>query len=307
MHKKLDIQIADPSGNITIFVRTPVERRFYQQVAGQLLADEDYGAEQVAFILSDSFSSQNPSAGESCCTQEIGGDSDCMPGIAGDPDVDGSMEMCGLEFCGNASRAFGLMLARDAGETGQVTKRIRVSGCEEPLTVELDMETSRAKIRMPNPLSCQVQGDRTVVDLGGILHIIVEAPRAEGSPTEKQQTEMEQIFGKIRSEVYRTMDPPALGVMFWDSAEKKLIPVVYVKEVETVYFEGSCGSGTTACAAAFSMGKPDGTYSWSIPQPAGIIDVTAEVKDGRAQAIYIDSQVNLGEIMTTEVEIEDEE
>lgn len=285
MHKKLDIQIADPSGNITIFVRTPVERRHYQQVAGQLLADEDYGAEQVAFILSDSFSSQNPSAGV----------------------IDGSMEMCGLEFCGNASRAFGLMLARDAGETGQVTKRIRVSGCEEPLTVELDMETSRAKIRMPDPLSCEVQGDRTVVDLGGILHIIVEAPKTEGGSTEKQQTEMEQIFGKIRSEVYRTMDPPALGVMFWDSAEKKLTPVVYVKEVETVYFEGSCGSGTTACAAAFSMGKPDGTYSWSIPQPAGIIDVTAEVKDGRAQAIYIDSQVKLGEIMTAEVEIEDEE
>ena len=287
MNKTLSIQIADPSGNITIFVRTPVERRYYQQVAEQLLMEEDYGAEQVAFILPPSSASQNVSAG--------------------DPGVDGSMEMCGLEFCGNASRAFGLMLARDAGETGHVTKRIRVSGCEEPLTVELDMETSRAKIRMPDPVSCEVQGDRTVVDLGGILHIIVEAPRAEGGSTEKQQTEMEQIFGKIRSEVYRTMDPPALGVMFWDSAEKKLTPVVYVKEVETVYFEGSCGSGTTACAAAFSMGKPDGTYSWSIPQPAGIIDVTAEVKDGRAQAIYIDSQVNLGEIMTTEVEIEDEE
>ncbi len=307
MHKKLDIQIADPSGNITIFVRTPVERRHYQQVAGQLLADEDYGAEQVAFILSDSFSSQNPSAGESCCTPGVA----MNPGVgvdgSMDSGVDGSMEMCGLEFCGNASRAFGLMLARDAGETGQVTKRIRVSGCEEPLTVELDMETSRAKIRMPDPVSCEVQGDRTVVDLGGILHIIVESPKTEGGSTEKQQTEMEQIFGKIRSEVYRTMDPPALGVMFWDSAEKKLTPVVYVKEVETVYFEGSCGSGTTACAAAFSMGKPDGTYNWSIPQPAGIIDVTAEVKDGRAQAIYIDSQVNLGEIMTTEVEIEDEE
>lgn len=284
MNKKLDIQIADPSGNITIFVRTPVERRHYQQVAGQLLAEEDYGAEQVAFILSNSDSSQNPSAGG----------------------IDGSMEMCGLEFCGNASRAFGLMLASEAGETGHVTKRIRVSGCDAPLTVVLDMETSRAKIRMPDPLSCEVQGDRTVVDLGGILHIIVEAPKTEGG-SEEQQAEMERTFGKIRSDIYRTMDPPALGVMFWDSTEKKLTPVVYVKDVETVYFEGSCGSGTTACAAAFSMGKPDGTYSWSIPQPAGIIDVTAEVKDGRAQAIYIDSQVKLGEIITTEVEIEDEE
>ena len=297
MNKKLDIQIVDPSGNITIFVRTPVERRHYQQVAGQLLADEDYGAEQVAFILPNFDSSQNPSAGVS----------DCTPGIAGGSDVDGRMEMCGLEFCGNASRAFGLMLASEAGETGHVTKRIRVSGCDAPLTVELDMETSRAKIRMPDPLSCEVQGDRTVVDLGGILHIIVEAPKTEGSSTEEQQAEMERTFGKIRSDIYRTMDPPALGVMFWDSTEKKLTPVVYVKDVETVYFEGSCGSGTTACAAAFSMGKPDGTYSWSIPQPAGIIDVTAEVKDGRAQAIYIDSQVKLGEIITTEVEIEDEE
>ncbi|MGN1413808.1 MAG: hypothetical protein ACI4WY_06145 [Anaerovoracaceae bacterium] len=285
MYKKLDIQIADPSGNITIFVRTPVERKYYQQVAGQLLAEEDYGAEQVAFILPGSLSSQNPSAGG----------------------IDGSMEMCGLEFCGNASRAFGLMLASEAGETGYVTKRIRVSGCDAPLTVELDMETSRAKIRMPDPLSCEVQGDRTVVDLGGILHIIVEAPKTEGSSTEELQAEMERTFGKIRSDIYRTMDPPALGVMFWDSAEKKLIPVVYVKDVETVYFEGSCGSGTTACAAAFSMGKPDGTYSWSIPQPAGVIDVTAEVKDGRARAIYIDSQVKLGEIITTEVEIENEE
>lgn len=285
MYKKLDIQIADPSGNITIFVRTPVERKHYQQVAGQLLAEEDYGAEQVAFILQGSLSSQNPSA----------------------DGIDGSMEMCGLEFCGNASRAFGLMLASEAGETGHVTKRIRVSGCDAPLTVELDMETSRAKIRMPNPLFCEVQGTRTVVDLGGILHIIVEAPKTEGSSTEEQQAEMERTFGKIRSEVYRTMDPPALGVMFWNSAEKKLTPVVYVKDVETVYFEGSCGSGTTACAAAFSMGKPDGTYSWSIPQPAGVIDVTAEVKDGRARAIYIDSQVKLGEIITTEVEIEDEE
>ncbi|MCI6012288.1 MAG: hypothetical protein MRZ97_05785 [Firmicutes bacterium] len=287
MNKTLSIQIADPSGNITIFVRTPVERRYYQQVAEQLLMEEDYGAEQVAFILPPSSASQNVSAG--------------------DPGVDGSMEMCGLEFCGNASRAFALMLARETGCSGRVTKKIRVSGCADPLTVELDMEKSRAKIRMPDPLSCEVQGDRTVVDLGGILHIITESPKLPGQTEEEVQTAMEQIFGKIRSEVYRKMNPPALGVMFWDSTEKKLTPVVYVKDVETIYFEGSCGSGTTACAAAFSMGKPDGVYEWSVPQPAGIIDVTAEVKDGRAQAIYIDSQVKLGEIMTTEVEIEDEE
>jgi diaminopimelate epimerase len=91
--------------------------------------------------------------------------------------------------------------------------------------------------------------------------------------------------------------------MFWDTAEKKLTPVVFVKEVDTVYFEGSCGSGTTALAAAFSMGREDGTYSWSVPQPAGTIDVTAVVKDGRAVEISIDSPVELGLTQSVEIEV----
>lgn len=307
MKKKIEMQIADPSGNITIFVRTPIERKDYQKVADQLLAEEDYGAEQVAFILPLSVS-PDPSAGK---TLEAGS-------VQGARHVDGAMEMCGLEFCGNASRAFGLILAQEAGEIGNVERTVQVSGCEAPLTVQLNMEKNRAKIRMPDPLSCAVEGDRTVVDFGGILHIIVEAPKAEsrgnaketrqpksGSERHKQVEleEMKRIFDRIRGQIYRTMDPPALGVMFWDSAENRLTPVVYVKDVETTYFEGSCGSGTTACAAAFSMGKPDGVYSWSIPQPAGVIDVTAEVKDGRARAIYIDGEVKTGEIFTVEVEL----
>lgn len=291
MKKKIEMQIVNPSGNITIFVRTPVERKDYQKVADQLLAEEDYGAEQVAFILSPM--KRGAAESDTCASQD--------PSLQA---VDGAMEMCGLEFCGNASRAFGLILAQEAGESGNVERTVQVSGCEEPLTVQLDMEKNRAKIRMPDPLSCAVEGDRTVVDFGGILHIIVEAPKSS-SEGEKQAEleEMERIFDRIRGEVYRTMNPPALGVMFWDSTENRLTPVVYVKDVETTYFEGSCGSGTTACAAAFSMGKPDGVYSWSIPQPAGVIDVTAEVKDGRARAIYIDSEVKTGEIFTAEVNL----
>ncbi len=266
MKKKIDIIVANPSGNITIFVKTPVPRSEYQPVAAQLLAMDEFAAEQVAFILP-----QTPGS-------ESG--------------VDGAMEMCGLEFCGNASRSFALMLAQEAGETGITKKTVQVSGCTEPLTVELDMESQRAKIRMPDPLSCEKKQECTIVDFGGILHIIVE-----DLPPEKE------IFEMMHRRIYDQMNPPAMGVMFWDSAEKKLTPVVYVKDVDTTYFEGSCGSGTTALAAAFSLGKPDGTYSWTVPQPAGTIDATAVVKDGRAAELYIESPVEIGQVQAVEVEI----
>ncbi|MBQ8564143.1 MAG: hypothetical protein IJ443_09695 [Firmicutes bacterium] len=264
MKKNIDIIVANPSGNVTIFVKTPVPRSEYQTVATQLLAMEEFGAEQVAYIL------QNPSV----------------------PGVDGAMEMCGLEFCGNASRSFGLILAREAGEMGTALKTVLVSGCDKPLTVELDMDMSGAKIRMPNPLSCEKKQECTIVDFGGILHVIVE-----NLPPERE------IFDLLRDRVYEQLDPPAMGVMFWDAKEKKLTPVVYVKDVDTVYFEGSCGSGTTAMAAAFSLGRDDGTYSWSIPQPAGTIDVTAVVKDGHAVEISIDSPVELSHVITVEVDV----
>ena len=264
MKKNIDIIVANPSGNITIFVKTPVPRSEYQTVASQLLAMEDLKGEQVAFILPD-------------------------PKIDG---IDGSMEMCGLEFCGNASRSFGLILAQEAGECGTASKTVLVSGCNEPLNVELDMDMNCAKIRMPNPVSCEKKQECTIVDFGGILHVIVE-----DLPAEKE------IFDLLKDRVYEQLDPPAMGVMFWDTETKKLTPVVYVKDVDTTYFEGSCGSGTTAMAAAFSMGREDGTYSWSIPQPEGTIDTTAVVKDGRAVEIYIESPVEVMPLQNVEVEI----
>lgn len=263
MKKKIDIKIANPSGNITIFVKTPVPRSEYQTVASQLL--ETYtDAEQVAFIL------QNPQ----------------IPGI------DGEMEMCGLEFCGNASRSFALLMAQEAGETGFVKKTVLVSGCEQALTVDVNMDQHRAKVRMPNPISCEKKQECTIVDFGGILHVIVE-----DLPPERE------IFNLLRDRVYEQLDPPAMGVMFWDSAEKKLTPVVYVKDVDTTYFEGSCGSGSTALAAAFAQGLADGTYRWTIPQPEGTIETEAVVKDGKAAELYIDSTVQIGELQQIEVEI----
>lgn len=47
---EVKIRIADPAGNITIFVTSPMNRTQYPSVANALLAVEEFHGEQVGFI-----------------------------------------------------------------------------------------------------------------------------------------------------------------------------------------------------------------------------------------------------------------
>lgn len=69
MKKTINITVADPAGNITIFVKDRFDRKYYPTVANQLLDIEELKGEQVAYILD-------------------------LEGKEGLP----KMEMCGLEF-----------------------------------------------------------------------------------------------------------------------------------------------------------------------------------------------------------------
>ena len=294
MNKKVKIIVANPAGNITIFVKDHFEREMYPQVAGQLLAMDDLKAEQVAFIL------DTPSCGR----------------------AEGKMEMCGLEFCGNGSRSFGLIKAKEMGIKGKGSVFVDVSGCDEILTIEVDTDTDYTKVKMPNPvrmskidLSPLAIGDAAergdvietahmsevpVVDFGGILHVILC-----GVPASKKNFEI------IKDCIMAKFNPPAMGVMFCDGEMKKegdslicqMTPVVYVKDVDTTYFEGSCGSGTTACAAAFGLKHGDGIHHFVFPQPAGTIESTAHISGGRIEKIFIEGKVELSPEMEVEIDL----
>ena len=121
MEKNIKITVANPAGNKTIFVHDKFERADYVKVAEQLLAMEEYAAEQVAFIL------DAPECGR----------------------AEGRMEMCGLEFCGNATRTFGLMVAKQLGIFGSGKVFVDVSGVDEILTVEVNTDTNYTKVKMP--------------------------------------------------------------------------------------------------------------------------------------------------------------
>ncbi|MDO5302909.1 MAG: hypothetical protein Q4E84_03290 [Clostridia bacterium] len=268
MKKDISILVVNPAGNITIFVLDKFERSQYQNIATQLLAHKEFNAEQVAFILDES-----------------------------------TMEMCGLEFCGNASRAFALMSAKIKGMEGTGSAVVNVSGVDHPLSVEINTETNYTKVKMPMPISVTTLSDTGIplvensmlVDFGGIVHLVLF----------DQQASMEN-FNKAKEFADSIAPAPATGVMFYDTVTGFLTPVVYVKDVDSTYFEGSCGSGSTAVAVAKYLDLPAGTScerSFEFHQPAGSITTTISVDSGQLDAIYIEGPIEFGQVTTVEIEV----
>lgn len=83
---ELRIVMADPAGNRTAIVRTPVPAAFRAQTAARIMEIEELRAEQVAFEVSP----------------QLGGA--------------GRIEMMGGEFCGNAARSYGYLLCTERAE-----------------------------------------------------------------------------------------------------------------------------------------------------------------------------------------------
>ncbi|MCI9243442.1 MAG: hypothetical protein HFF43_08665 [Lawsonibacter sp.] len=142
---------ANPAGNITLFVLDPVPIGGRAGLASRLMALPGSDVEQVGFV--------------------------CPPASG----CAGRMEMAGGEFCGNAARAFGMLMAQRLGGLPQVL--VEVSGCGAPVTVDVDLSAGTARAQMPLPRAvspARVDGRSGVlVDLVGIAHLVVEdAPPA---------------------------------------------------------------------------------------------------------------------------------
>ena len=174
---ELNILRADPAGNITVFVLDPVEKAQRAAIAEKIMAIPALKAEQVGYA----------------CPSE--------------DDVDGHMEMMGGEFCGNATRAYGMYIAQQKGGLSSV--RLRVSGCDHAVTAQVDLKSGTARAEMPCPRSVKrvtVNGhEGTLVDLTGIAHFVVEGVE----PSEGFFRAAESIFSGIAGKAQH--DPARQG------------------------------------------------------------------------------------------------
>jgi diaminopimelate epimerase len=268
---ELEFVRADPAGNITVFVLNQLVNAAERAAAAQaLLADPLLKAEQAGFAI---------------------------PPAEKTPGSLWRLEMMGGEFCGNAARSFGLLIARLTGLCGRHTLMIEVSGAQRPLPVHIDTDAETAAVEIPAPRAGQeieYNGCRfPLYQFEGIDHIIAENYEAG-----------EQLFFSLR-EAYRmkmrrqqtaAKKVDALGVMFYDSEKHFLQPAVWVRATDSLIFESSCGSGSAALGVWLARELRDGTAHFEIAQSGGVIAAAVTKHGGAAQRVSIGGRVSMGEI-----------
>ena len=199
-----------------------------------------------------------------------------------------TIEMAGGEFCGNATMSAAVYFAMDKGiESGTV----KVLACGKPVNVEVKCIDDKGEGSHSSPVRCDLQnlpahsvyegivempraleikevkfpsGETfTVVFFEGIAHIIFETNEQCDSELKKYLESNIKVWCEF-------LKVPAMGVMVCDKGshsstirsddftsidsccEMSMIPLVYVKSVDTLYWESSCASGTTAVGAYFT-------------------------------------------------------
>lgn len=216
---KTEYVLMNPTGNRTILVTSPVEKKDYHNVASMLMQKEPT-AEQVGFL-------------------DVTKKGACH------------LNMAGGEFCGNATMSAAVFLCMKGLAESPVS--LIVSGAKGTLKAEVKEIKERGKsvryvgcVKMPSPVEfrdvkVKLGGRETIlpaVIFEGITHILLNGIGIAKNMAEKYIREWSD-----------ELNAPCLGLIFYDEKKGKLKPLVYVKSPETLVWENSCGSGSVAEAA----------------------------------------------------------
>ena len=191
-----------------------------------------------------------------------------------------SLRMAGGEFCVNACRAFGALLAfeaasaqlgdvpKEAAQTSSETEErhdtIRVSGWQTPVRLRTRGSCPHwqveAVLRLPSlPPPQQLEPDVFLLRLPGICHVLIEIPDL---PTEDY---CRATAAQLRTR-HTLNHESAVGVIWWRKTPRlEMRPLIHVPAINATYLENACGSG--ALALALLLAHNSGQQNFSILQP----------------------------------------
>ena len=266
MKKTFNYFRANPCGNITGFVVAPVYPGYRKAYTDCIIEQIDKDVEQVGFI---------------------------SPAYEGAPL---RMDMMGGEFCANATRAYGLYSAGFYDTDGLVDIEVYVSGHQGTTDVIADVKNQKAYVALDAPIGREnltIAGkDCTLIKLHGISHLVVEAE------------EDREFVDKALEVLKKDYKDEAYGVLFFNKEMLEMIPYVYVEGSETLFREGSCGSGTVAVVNYLEgeIDKLDEDYKIEIKNPGGELEVFVyEFEDGKK--FCVGGKVELSEVEKKSIEI----
>jgi diaminopimelate epimerase len=157
--------------------------------------------------------------------------------------------MSGGEFCGNAARAAALLISQ---KTNSNTGVFTMSGFDGEVSFNV-MDGGVINCKFSNlPITSQdlIVEDVSVkvVDLGGIIHVVL--------PSSIKFENDESYYKAVHNNFVNILDlkrRSAVGVI-WQEVNSdgsiKIHPVVWVKDIDSFFYETACGSGTLAALVA---------------------------------------------------------
>ncbi|MBR3620798.1 MAG: hypothetical protein IKN56_04760 [Clostridia bacterium] len=184
--------------------------------------------------------------------------------------IDGrNLNMAGGEFCGNATlSAAAVYCLKNNLDSAKVDMTVSGADCPVKVTIQkTDENKYSGEVEMPLPESISETrlnlGGKSVaapvVNFASISHIIL-TQKAERAECEREIVRL-----------CRELHAGGLGIMLVEG--DKLTPLVYVPEPETLVWESSCASGTTAAGIYFA--SLDGeAFSGEFTEPGGKLGIT---------------------------------
>jgi diaminopimelate epimerase len=265
----------NPAGNTTVYIFDTLPREIHGRVAQVLMKKECLCADQVGFV-------EEPAS----------------------PAAAARLQMMGCEFCGNATRALAALLTlrnypniryqkkpdQSGGEFDAIVP-LEVSGYEGLIYARVSVDEAGRNIWAETPIPAPLGLETVSLDFSGSVRkgMIVEFPGILHVVLKDVQPGVE-IFEMVRRQlINRKAD--ALGVMFYDEVRGFLTPLVYVASTQTLIWEGSCGSGSAAVAAALAW-ENQRDISLELKQPGGSLAVDIVYAHGGISQVRLKGPVD---------------
>lgn len=196
------------------------------------------------------------------------------------------LKMAGGEFCGNATRSAAYIFLD--GKVGEL--KIKVNEDEKIINAGVtsnNLAWCEIPLYTGKDAVVKLYEDVYKVKMQGMTTIVIKENLAKKNLAQKEKLK------EITSKIIDTLDlrnNEAVGVMYLEKEKEKykMHPVVWVKLVDTLFYETACGSGSTAVAMVESYLKKESSKI-EIIQPSG--------KSIIAQNIYKNGQIELARIL----------
>ena len=213
---KVKYKIYNPGGNITALVNGSDYTANQKKLINKMIMENNSQVEQVGFL-----------------NNKIN-----------------SLEMAGGEFCINATRCAIYEYSKEKKDKIEIS----VSGTNKNLIGRV-LNDNKVEIKLDISKNIdeliEVQNDFTLVKIDGILIVIFDEEQSKEYIRKLKDNEnlSKKELKEFMSKSIQTNEK-AIGIMLLEkiSDKIKINPVVWVKDIDTVFYETACGSGSLGTA-----------------------------------------------------------